>query len=135
MIDWILIPILTAPLIWELINDKKGDVHPNNDWLMRGMIMVAGSIIVSLIGNKNVLQAFALSFGLFFLLFDYLFNIIHKKPKWWSYLNTTAFPDNIAQWSGSSWYARLLIRLIVFGTGFSLYFWEEMQVWNYPYGH
>lgn len=127
--------VLCSPLIWELFNDKKGDVHPNNDWLIRGSIMGAASLLVSLFVERNFFQAFVMSFGIFFLLFDYLVNIMYKKPKWWAYVNKTAFPDRIEQWGGSPWYGRLLIKLIIFGAGFSIYFWKEMQIWNYPFGH
>ena len=134
MIDWVLLLVLAAPLVWELINDKKGDVHPNNDWLIRGLIAVGASALVSIIGNKSFLQALVMAFGIFTLFFPYLVNIVHKKEKWWSALSLTAWPDKLPYWAGTPWYGRLLILLIIFGTCFSIYFWEEMMVWNYPYG-
>ena len=134
MIDWIITPILFSPLIWELFNDKQGDIHPNNDWMMRGIMMVASATLVSLFGTKGFFPALGLSLGIFFLLFDYLINIVNGKKQWWSALSPTAIPDKWEYWAATPWYSRLLIRIIVFGTAFSIYFWEEMMIWNYPYG-
>lgn len=132
MIDWILLSVLAAPIIWELEDDKKGDVHPNNDWVMRGAIMVASALIASILGTKSFVQCLVMSFGIFTLFFPYFYNILNKKKPWYNYWSKTAIPDKWISWM--PWYSIMFILLVIFGTCFSIYFWQEMMVWNYPYG-
>lgn len=126
--------VLSTPVIWELFNDRKGDKHPNNDWLIRGLIMLAASALVSVGTGRHFLQALAMSFGIFSLVFPYLYNILNRKKPWYSYLSTTAIPDKWTYWAGTAWYGRMFILLVIFGTCLSIYFWKEMMIWNYPYG-
>jgi len=125
--------ILCSPLIWELFNDKKGDIHPNNDWVIRGGIMIIASIIVSLFIDQTFWQALAMSFGIFTLFFPYLYNILNKKKPWYNYWSKTAIPDKWISWM--KWYVVMFFLLWIFGVCFSIYFWNEMKTWNYPYGY
>lgn len=134
MNEIIAVLLLCVPLIWELIDDKKGDIHPNNDWIIRGGLMLIASGLTLLFVDRGFFQALSFSFGIFSLFFPYLYNIFNKKKPWWNYLNNTAFPDNWEIWRLTPWPARIFILAIVFGIGLSLYFWEEIMVINYPYG-
>ena len=127
--------LLCIPLIWELVDDKKGDIHPNNDWLIRGGLMLLSSAIASYFTHRGFVQSLFLSFAIFSLFFPYLYNIFNKKKPWYNYLSKTAILDKWEYWSGIPWFARMFILLIVFGTAFTVYFWKEAMVWYYPYGH
>lgn len=124
--------ILSSPLIWELFDDKKGDTHPNNDWIIRGSIMIASSVLVSLLSTKSFLQGLIMSFGIFTLFFPYLYNIFNKRKPWYNYWSKTAIPDKWISWM--AWYAIMFTLLWIFGICASIYFWKEMMIWNYPYG-
>lgn len=126
--------VLSTPVLWELFNDRNGDIHPNNDWLIRGLIMLASAVVVSIGTDRSFLQALTMSFGIFSLIFPYLYNILNGKKPWYNYLSKTAIPDKWTYWAGTPWYGRMIILLIVFLTCFSIYFWKEMMIWNYPYG-
>lgn len=126
--------ILCIPLIWELIDDKKGDLHPNKDWVIRGGLMLITSALTLLFVDRGFLQAFGMSFGIFVLFFPYLYNIFNKKKPWYNYLSLTAFPDKLTIWRMTPWSVRMGILGIIFGIGLSFYFWEEIMAINYPYG-
>ena len=128
--------LLFAPVLWELLDDKEGDVHPNNDWIVRGSIMVVASFIVAVLsaGERGFFASLAFSFSLFSFFFPYLYNLLNGKKPWYNYLSLTAIPDKWELWRGTPWYSRFIILAILLGTGFSLYFWKEMMIWNYPYG-
>jgi len=128
--------LLFSPVVWELINDREGDVHPNKDWIMRGAIMIVASFLVAVLsaGERGFFVSLGLSFAMFSFFFNYLYNLFNGKKPWYSYLSLTAIPDKWEQWRGTPWYGRFIILAIILGTALSLYFWKEMLIWNYPYG-
>jgi hypothetical protein len=132
MNETIALLILCSPLIWELFDDRKGDIHPNNDWLVRGSIMLAASSIVTFFVDRTFWQALMMSFGIFTLFFPYLYNIFNNKKPWYNYWSKTAIPDKWISWM--QWPTIMFILLWIFGVCASIYFWKEMMIWNYPYG-
>jgi len=113
--------MLFIPLIWELISDRKGDPNKNMDVVYRAIFILASSIYPWLLGH-NYLASISLSFGIFFLLFDYLIHIIMLKRKdWFSYLGTTSIIDRIKFWKNMSPWNRFFTRLAVFMIGLTLY--------------
>lgn len=134
MIEILGLIFLFSPVTWELVDDKKGDKHPNFDWTIRGAIMLVSSVIASIITHRNFPSSFFLSFGIFTFFFPYLYNIFNKKKPWYDYLSKTAIPDKWKLWSGSPWYARMFILLIILGAAITVYFWNDLLPWMYPYG-
>ena len=130
--------LLILPTVWELINDRKGDAHPNNDWMYRGLLMLLASGAVAIIHpEKNFIQCFLLSFGVFAFFFTYLVNIVHlcygvtEDRKWWNHLSKNAFPDNIQMWADTPWYGRMFILAVILLVGIKLYVcWEGLFAWD-----
>lgn len=129
--------VLTVPIIWELWDDRNGDEHvKNDDWILRGLLMVLGSIIVALINpNRNFIQAFFLSFAMFAALFPYLINIVHYKrgvtsdKKWWSHLSKKAIPDKWLYFL--PWWTIAILYLIILGMATKLYIcWDSLKAWD-----
>jgi archaellum biogenesis protein FlaJ (TadC family) len=122
--------VLLFPVIWECWDDRDGDDHggKNDDWILRGLLMLVGSMIVFLIHpTKNFFQALFLSFAMFTLIFPYAVNIVQYKrgvthdPKWWDHLSKTAIPDKWDAWSGLHWSIRLILMLMFFGMAMTIY--------------
>lgn len=73
------ITALFAPLIWELINDRYGDEDKKLDVLIRVILGLAAALVNFILIGKPILDSFLLSMAIFFMLFDYLINIILYK--------------------------------------------------------
>lgn len=129
--------ILAIPLAWELWDDRNGDDHSkNDDWILRGLLMIVCSIAVWFINSHhNFLQALFLSFAMFTALFPYLINIILYKRgvisnlKWWDHLSNKAIPD---KWiSFIPWQIRMVMYLIILGAAVKLYIcWGALTSWD-----
>lgn len=111
----IVILILWTPTINELIdnhnletkNEKRNDV-----W-----VRVYCALAVSLVDPLRYLQNLVMCFALFFMTFDYLYNLTSKitKPvrsQWFSHLGTTSPIDR--QFSKIPPVVRACIRVVVF---------------------
>lgn len=133
MIELLFISILSAPTIYELLEDRNGDVHPNNDIVGRGIFMVLVSAIV--VGLRYVFkiesgfsyitaffQALAMSLGIFIFFFPYAINLVHRKKRWWDSLSKTAWPDRLEWWRLTPWPARMFFQLLALVVAASLYF-------------
>lgn len=127
-IEILCILLLSSPMLVELYNDRNGDHHPNNDWMLRGLLMLVSALIVFFIHpHKNFLQGLLLSFGIFLLFFPYLINIVHYQRKviidsrWWDHLSSTAIPDKWYWWSNTPWYGRFFIMAAIFAACVMLY--------------
>lgn len=135
------IAILSAPLIWELWNDKNGDAHISRvDWnedvqmlskrvdiYARFAIVGVASMANSFLGH-HPLQSIIMSGAIHFLLFDYLIvvvltknGVIETAAQWWDYLGSKGF-DNFEWWKGKSWQVRMAIKIVVFIIACVIYF-------------
>lgn len=133
--------ILTAPLVWELRNDRTGDDHliqigfgwtiPSKslDVFWRVGIAVLVAWLNNLITGRGFWPALGLSGGMHLMVFDYGVAYILKKngviavsAHWFSYLGTKGF-DTIKWWRNRSPFVRLLIRAGVFGLTTLIYFY------------
>lgn len=131
MKEFVAVLLLCLPLFAELYEDRKGDKHPNNDWIYRGVIMILISTITAFMHIeqyngpadyfKKFGQNFVLSFGIFSLFFPYLINLAHNKKRWWDSLSKTAWPDKVYLWRMTPWYGRLFILLVLFGVCLIIY--------------
>lgn len=134
--DIIFILILLIPTGYALWDDRNGDVHPNNDWLKIGGVMIICSVIVSLLDHRigfwiNMLRTFLMSFALYGLIFNWAVvwmlvkrGIIElpKGVKWFNYFSKTSWPDNWMIWNTLRWWQRLLTQLLIFCWPAVLYF-------------
>src|SRR5688572_27572531 len=125
MILSILFLALAAPLIWELWNDRKGEPKSDKreDVQTRIWLAFMGTLVIGLylryIEREKldymtfILSGSALSLSIHFLLFDYLINIILKKPDWFSYLGKTSAVDQWQPWVKIGPWGRLAVRVSV----------------------
>lgn len=141
LIEFCCVVLLLTPF-WELYDDRNGDDHKakNDDWVLRGLLMVLSSVAVWFIGyhwelhNHNFFQAFILSFTMFAVFFPYLVNMVLYKrgvisdPKWWSHLSKTAIPDKWIYFI--HWIPRMIMYLIILALGIRLYTCWDFTAWN-----
>lgn len=120
-----MIIVLLTPTINELIDNHNLETkdEKKNDTLVRAYCMLA----VSLVDPKRYLQDLAMSIALFFLLFDYLYNLTSEitKPvrsQWFSHLGTTSPFDR--QFSKLPPVVRACIRVVVFLAATLYFVWR-----------
>lgn len=131
--QFITILLLSVPLFVELWYDRKGDHHPNHDWLYRAFAVVWMSIFSALLLPKlgfwiDFLRGVMLSSGIFILFFPYLINIIlvHNRiitdHRWWDHLSGKAWPDRLQIWAETPWLVRMFVLVIIFSACCVVYF-------------
>lgn len=83
---------LLFPMPTEGYRDRKGDAHPNSDWITRGIFCCISGLLVSFLWNQRtdliIMDAIRFSFVsslLFAALFPYYINWVHLKNKVTSY--------------------------------------------------
>ena len=124
---------LIVPTVAELIDDRNGDKHPNNEIYWRGALMVVMSALAAVVSpmlgfGADFLRSLLLTVGIFVFFFPYLINIVLYKrgvisnPKWWNHLSDTAWPDKHPWWKGTPWYARLFVVAWILAVTAVLYF-------------
>lgn len=117
--------MLCAPVLVELKRDEDGDMHPNNDYIARGVGMVIMAAATALINPKlgfvlDFARGLVLSFGIFTFFFPYLINVVLykkgviKNHRWWNHLSKEAIPDKWVWWSSTPWFFRMMLLFIVF---------------------
>jgi hypothetical protein len=115
--------ILFAPLVFEAIDDRKGDQNKQIDVLWRVLIGAAASAFVWLFTGHSLWSSAFMCFAIFFLLFDYTIAVILKRPDPFSYLSqTTGDIDRIKWWVRIGPWWRFAIRFFVFAIALILYF-------------
>lgn len=106
--------LLCVPLAWELYNDRKDDLNKVIDVFIRTGLVIVCAVPAWFYGH-SYLSAIVLSGAIFFLLFDYLINIIMLRRKdFFSYLGTTSKIDQLKFWKGLKPWHRFYIRAGVF---------------------
>lgn len=130
----IIIVTLCAPLAYAVIEDRNGDKHPNNDWMIIGLFMLVASIVSAFIDGRfnfwfNLFRSFMLSFGIYVLLFDYIVSIVlvmrgtvEGKINPLKHFSDTAIPDKWAWWRAIGWGGRLFVKAWVFAVCYIVYF-------------
>lgn len=122
-LEIICIIILCSPLIREIPDDRKGDDDKKRDVWIRIAIGAAASIFVWLISRHSLWGSAAMCFALFFLLFDYLINLVLKRPNPFEYLSTTTGTvDRIEWWVKIGPWWRFAIKFVVFAVALIIYF-------------
>lgn len=111
--------ILSIPTAYEIWNEKTGE-KPKVKWLsmfVRVVIAVGSTWVAAVFKNDNLLldliKSGLLAFAIFFLTFDYLFNIIfHRKTRvWYLYLSKSPLDKLFGK---VNWRWRMAIRVAVF---------------------
>lgn len=134
------IALLSAPLLWELDNDKNGDSHlvgigfgwtiesKTLDIVFRCGIALLVSWVNWFIGNNGFIQSLIMSGAIHFLLFDYIIVIILSKrqiitssAKWYDYLGSKGM-DTKEWWASKHWTIRMAIKIAVFIIACVIYF-------------
>lgn len=84
----VILTILLIPTEFEVIRDRKGDIHPNSDWKIRALLCATVGMIVTLaftfqetyIDFIRVSVVYTISSGLLFAsVFPYWVNFVHLK--------------------------------------------------------
>lgn len=115
--------ILFAPLIVEVRDDRKGDDNKKMDVLWRILIGAGASAFVWLFTGHSLFEAAFMCFAIFFLLFDYLVNLVLKRPDPFAYLSPhTGTIDRIKWWVKIGPWWRFAIRFAVFAVALIIYF-------------
>lgn len=131
--------VIAGPVIWEIFNDRNGDLNKKEDLFYRGALMFLASLINTLlngIGNcedwrRTILfLTFSLNLSIagFVLMFDYFITAILIKrgvietpgAHWFSYLRNGGV-DAWKPWVKLSPRARFLIRLGYFAVSLIIY--------------
>lgn len=130
----IIIITLCIPLGYAIWEDRKGDKHPNHDWVIIGIIMVVVSFIAAFIDGRfniwfNWFRSFMLSFGIYAALFDYgvsfmylISKKVERKVNPLTHLSDTAWPDRTPWWRALGWGGRLFVKAWVFAVCYIVYF-------------
>lgn len=132
IIDLVAFFALLAPLVWELIDDRKGDdgviilgklalTEKAKDVVLRGVLAFLAAQLNYLLG-QNFFAALYLAFGLFFFFFDYAVNVILAKPRPFAYTGKHSRFDNLSYWQDLHPVTRLLVKLAVVVSGLFIYF-------------
>jgi len=114
MKELIAVSFLFIPLGWEILNDRlKETNHKLDVWIRAGLMIVCA--VPPWFYGHSYLGSVALSFGIFFLLFDYLIHIIMLRRKdWFSFLGTTAETDKFKLWKNMTPWNRFYLRAAIF---------------------
>lgn len=121
--ETILFLILFAPLVWELIDDKRGDRNKKIDVLWRVLIGAAASAFVWLFSRHSLAETAFMCFAIFFLIFDYGINLVLRRPNPFSYLSTkTGSIDRIKWWVKIGPWWRFAVRMAIFAVALINYF-------------
>lgn len=113
--------ILFFPLVFELIDDKMGDMNKAFDVYMRIVLGLLVALVPWIFDDRSYLASFAVSMGLHFFAFDYLISAIllrngtiepprGVKYHWFSYLGN-GFVDRVKWWREIGEWWRFGIRL------------------------
>lgn len=119
--------ILSIPTAYELKNERKGEPLKKKWLSMTVRIIIAiGSVWVAAVFRHenfllDVIKSAVMAFAIFFMFFDYLFNIIfHKKTRvWYSYLSNSPLDS---AWGKVNWKWRMGIRAVIFVGSLIYYF-------------
>lgn len=125
--------VLCAPTGWAVVDDTKGDVHPNHDLYVVVGLCVVSSLIVALIHPVtsflfDFFKSFFLSGMIYVSLFPYMINIVLyrrgviKDKKWYNHLSETAWPDKTTFWQATPWYGRMFSAFILLSLALNIYF-------------
>lgn len=132
MTELLSILTLCLPTVWEIYNDRHGDLNKSSDVIWRIVIGLLAALAVSHLNLIRFVIAFNLSMAINFLLFDYLIAYILirngtlEPPKgvkyhWWSYIAKSGFVDNVPFWIKLNLWVKLAIRVVYFGISLLLY--------------
>lgn len=120
--------LLSFPTVWELWNDKKGDLNKKRDVIIRALLMVSSALLCWCLLHQNFFASLNLSVAIFFLLFDYAINIVLYKngvinnANWFSYTAKKGFVDNVPWWKQMNPWVKFGIRVLYFVGSIILYF-------------
>lgn len=118
--------ILTIPTDYELIKERKGEAmsHKKRSATVRALLMILAAAVVTAIKVViryplptiiwlTYLKSLFLSFAIFFMFFDYSYNIMfHGKTKqWFNYLSKSPLDKLFGK---VNWKVRMAIRVAVF---------------------
>lgn len=114
--------ILFAPLIVEVRDDRNGDHNKKMDVFWRILIGAGASVFVWIFTGHSLFEAAFMCFAIFFLLFDYLINLVLKRPDTFTYLSkTTGTIDRIQWWVNIGPWWRFAIKMGMFITALLIY--------------
>lgn len=122
------ISILSIPLLIEIHDDRNGDYNKKVDVLWRAFYMLISSVVVWYFSKHSLIGCLLMSFGIFFLLFDYAIAsiLMHRKvissDNWFGYMGKKGDIDNMGWWRriGPNW--RFAIKFSVFAVALTIYF-------------
>lgn len=113
--------LLCVPLAYELWNDRKDDLNKVIDVFIRTGLVIVCAVPAWFYGH-SYLSSIVLSGAIFFLMFDYLINIIMLRRKdFFSYLGTTSWVDRIKFWKEMKPLNRFFLRVGIFTGSFIWY--------------
>lgn len=127
----ILFLAMALPTVWELWNDRRGDLNKFEDGIWRVTIAAVASIIVKH-SALGFLAAFNLSMAIHFMFFDYIIAYILIKngtlepPRgvkyhWFSYTAKSGVIDNLKFWRNMNPWLKLGIRVAYFIISITLF--------------
>jgi hypothetical protein len=125
----ILLLVIVAT-VWALYDDRKGDKHPNKDWIGIGIIMVVSSIWVGLseMSWLMMVKGLCVAYAGFLLFFPPMINFLLMRISFknlhrielddivycFRHLSPTSVPDKWKWYRAIPWYVRILVYLLLF---------------------
>lgn len=125
--------ILFAPYLWEVIDDRHGDLNKKIDVLWRVLIGAAASLFVWVMTGHSLWATGFMCFAIFFLLFDYTIAAVLIRNKviaakdWFGYMGKKGITDNIGWWRDMKPGWRFAVRFAVFAIALVFYFWFHVK--------
>lgn len=128
LLEIICLAILSAPLIWEVRDDKHGDNNKIEDVVYRGALMLAAAGMVTVLTYHSYVGSLLMTFAIFFLVFDYAMNIrlvrsgIYAGVGWFAHLGKSSVLDRWEWWKNLNPWYRFAIRVGVLVVAIIVYF-------------
>ena len=108
--------------IWEVYNDRHGDLNKSQDVLIRCALLLIETLILHFIFGKPLFDCFLLSVAVFTFVFDYAIGYVLIKNKvveprrgtsysWFTYTAKKGFFDNIPLWKKANPWVKFAIKL------------------------
>lgn len=110
--------------IWEVWNDRHGDLNKGADVLIRLILFGIEALILHWIFDKPHPDSLLLSAAIFFFTFDYAIAYVLIRNKvieprigggytWFSYTGKKGFFDNIGIWKKAGPWLKFSVKLVV----------------------
>lgn len=118
--------LLSLPTLWEIFNDRQGDLNKFEDVFIRAGLMLGSAAGCALLGF-NFWWSLNLSVAIFFLFFDYLIvmilnrNVYEVKVNWFTHVGKSSVFDQLKFWRTANPWLRFAIKAVYFAVSLLIF--------------